>query len=128
MSEIRKRKIESLLREEISNVITRGRIKDPRLQGMYTITEVSASRDYRDAKVFVSVVGPDDDRRQRVVDALNHAAGYVQGLVGRAVRLKATPRLRFILDTSIERGVSLIHRLEDLGPVDVPDPAPERSG
>lgn len=116
MSEIRKRRVESLLREEIGLIIQRGRIKDPRLQCLFSVTEVSASKDLKDAKVFISVIpGDDPSERQRVIDALNHAAGYVQSLVGRAVRLRATPRLRFVLDTSIEHGVDLSHRLEELG-------------
>ena len=119
MSETRKKRVESLLREELSRIIARGRIKDPRLQRIYSVTEVVATKDLKEAKVYVSVLERSEGERaarQSVVDALNHAAGYIQQLIGKAVRLRSTPRLHFYLDQAIERGVELSHRLEDMSP------------
>jgi ribosome-binding factor A len=125
-SALRKRKIESLILEELGQIISRGRVKDPRLQGIYSISAVSLSGDLKDAEVTVSVVDAytgreqEADRRLRksrqdVIDALNHAAGYLQGLIGRQIRLRSTPRLRFRLDTEQERGFNLIRKIEGLG-------------
>jgi ribosome-binding factor A len=118
VSETRHKRVESLLREELSRIIATGRIKDPRLQTIYSVTEVRASKDLKDARVYISVLdsGEEKNSRKSVVDALNHAAGYVQRLVGGVVRLRYTPRLRFLLDDSIRRGVELTHKLEDLAP------------
>jgi ribosome-binding factor A len=126
MSGLRKLRVESLLMEQVGEIISRGRIKDPRLDGIIGVTEVSLSGDFKDAKVYVSIVDRDTgheedlgprvrDRRAGVVKALNHAAGYVQALVAKQIRLRSTPRLHFMLDTSIERGFNLTHKLEDLG-------------
>jgi ribosome-binding factor A len=112
--------------EQIAEIISRGRIKDPRLKGLVGVTAVSLSKDLKDAKVYVSIVDSDTGherdlgsrvrrRRAGVVDALNHASGYVQALVARQVRLRSTPRIRFLLDTSIERGFDLTRKLEELG-------------
>ena len=123
-AELRKRRLESLLAELISQIIARGKIRDPRLQLMMSVTEVKAAKDLRDAKVYISVVdsatGREDavpsarDRRAEAIEALNHAAGYVQRLVAGDLTLRVTPRLTFVLDTSIERGVNLARKLDDL--------------
>jgi ribosome-binding factor A len=124
--ELRKRRIESLLVELISEIITRGRIRDPRLQRMLAVTEVKVTKDLKDAKVYISVVdratgreGQDPrvrEARAAVIEALNHAAGYIQKLVGGNLTLRVTPRLHFVLDTSIERGFNLTRKLEGLAP------------
>lgn len=123
-ADLRKRRLESLLAELISEIIARGRIRDPRLQRILAVTEVKASKDLHDAKVYISVVdrstgkeGEDPrarDARAEAIAALNHAAGYVQHLVGGRLSLKVTPRLHFVLDTSIERGFNLSRKLEEL--------------
>jgi ribosome-binding factor A len=85
MSGLRKLRVESLLMEQVGEIISRGRIKDPRLDGIIGVTEVSLSGDFKDAKVYVSIVDRDTgheedlgprvrDRRAGVVKALNHAA------------------------------------------------------
>ena len=89
MAEIRLRKVESLLKEEISALISRRVIKDPRLAPMTTITDVEVSRDLHYAKVYVSLYGEAETRAQSV-DALNHASGFIHA------RLKKNVRLRFI--------------------------------
>ena len=118
MSETRHKRVESLLREELSRIIATGRIKDPRLQTMYSVTRVQASKDLKEARVYISVLDSTEkaSSRQSVIDALNHAAGYVQRLIGGVVRLRHTPRLRFLLDDTIRRDVDFTHRLEDLAP------------
>ncbi len=123
-AELRKRRLESLLAELIGEIIVRGRIRDPRLQRMMTVTEVKAAKDLRDAKVYISMVdratgreGEDPRARQsraEAIEALNHAAGYVQRLVAEHLTLRVTPRLHFVLDTSIERGFAMSRKLEEL--------------
>jgi ribosome-binding factor A len=123
-AELRKRRLESLLAELISQIIARGRIRDPRLQLMMSVTEVKAAKDLRDAKVYISVVdratGKEGeqpgarDSRADAIEALNHAAGYIQRLVAEDLTLRVTPRLTFVLDTSIERGFNLTRKLEGL--------------
>jgi ribosome-binding factor A len=123
-ADLRKHRLESLLAELISEILARGRVRDPRLQSMMTVTEVRAASDMRDAKVFISVVdratGREGerpqarDRRAGAIDALNHAAGYIQHLLGEHLTLRVTPRLHFVLDTQIERSFNLARKLEEL--------------
>lgn len=114
MTEIRKKKIESLIRDKISEMILKEEIKDPRIHGLITVTEVEIARDLKDAKVFLSVMAEPDDR-QRAIETFQHAAGHVQRLLGRRITLKSTPRLHFRLDDSLERGFRLGQTLKGLG-------------
>ena len=77
-------------------------LRDPRL-GFATVTGVEVSPDLKSARVFVTVLDPDPSKRQSSLDALNHAAGHFRHEMGREIRLRYTPSLRFEEDTSIER-------------------------
>ena len=113
MAEIRLRKVESLLKEEISGLISRRVIKDPRLAPMTTITDVEVSRDLHYAKVYVSLYG-DKEIREQSVDALNHASGFIHAKLKKNVRLRFIPKFTFFADDSIERGVRLTNKIRDL--------------
>lgn len=80
-------------------------LKDPRL-GFVTVTRAETSDDLRQCKVFVSVIG---DRRQAAesLEALQHAAGFLRGELGRRVELRRIPELRFIEDRTAERAIDL---------------------
>jgi len=113
MAEVRLRKVESLLKEEISGLISRRVIKDPRLAPMTTITDVEVSRDLHYAKVYVSFYG-DTDVRAQSVEALNHAAGFIHTKLKKNIRLRFIPRLTFFADDSIERGIRLTNKIRDI--------------
>jgi ribosome-binding factor A len=113
MAEVRLKKVESLLKEEISGLISRGVIKDPRLAPMTTITDVEVSRDLHFAKVYVSFYG-DADVRAQSVEALNHAAGFIHTKLKKNIRLRFIPRLNFFADDSIERGIRLTNKIRDI--------------
>ena len=113
MQTIRKRKIESLLRETVSLMVLNGEVKDPRINEMVTITDVDVAADTRDAKIYVSVLS-DTEVKDEIINALNHAAGFIQKLLSKRVRLKNTPRLTFHRDDSLERGFRINQMLNDL--------------
>ncbi len=117
MQTIRKRKIESLLRETVSLIVLNGEIKDPRINEMVTITGVDVTPDSRDAKIYVSVLS-DTEVKDEIINILNHASGYIQKLISKRVRLKNTPRLTFHRDDSLERGFKMNQMLNDLHPGD----------
>ena len=112
MSEIRIRKVESLLLEEISNIILKEDLKDPRISKLLSITEIKVSKDLGFAKVYVSYYG-EKKTFVTIVDTLNHASGFIRGLLGRRIRLKTIPQLHFILDESIEKGFNLIQKMKE---------------
>ncbi|MGA2977465.1 MAG: 30S ribosome-binding factor RbfA [Spirochaetia bacterium] len=113
MPEIRLRRIESLLRSEISAMIMTGQIKDPRIETLTTITEVNISKDLGHAKVWVSRFG-DREAVAGSVEALNHAAGYIQGILSKKISLRIFPRLKFIRDDSMENGFRVVEKLRDI--------------
>ena len=113
MAEVRLKKVESLLKEEISGLISRAVIKDPRLAPMTTVTDVEVSRDLHYAKVYVSFYG-DRELREQSVKALNHAAGFIHAKLKKNIRLRFIPRLTFLADDSIERGVRLTNKIRNL--------------
>jgi ribosome-binding factor A len=113
MPEIRLRRIESLLRSEICSMIQRGEIKDPRVEPLTTVTEVKLSRDLGHAKVWVSRFG-DRGLVDGSVAALNHAAGYIQGILCKRISLRTFPRLAFFRDDAMENGFRIAQKLRDI--------------
>lgn len=113
MPEIRLRRIESLLRSEISSMLATGEIKDPRIEPLTAITEVNLSRDMSHAKVWVSRFG-DRERVSDSVAALNHAAGYIQGVLAKRISLRIFPRLTFHRDDAMENGFRVAQKLREI--------------
>jgi ribosome-binding factor A len=96
-------RINHLLREEIAELLTR-EVKDATLStSLISITEVDTSPDLRNAKVYFSVYG-DDDEIKAAGDHLRRAAGFLHHNLKERLDLRHTPHLEFIADRSIERG------------------------
>jgi len=100
----RSEKVADLIHKEISEMLVKT-IKDPRI-GFVTITRVAVSEDYRSAKVYFSVTGTVEER-QRSVEGLNSAKGYVRKELGRRIRLRYTPEIIFKFDPSIEYAIHI---------------------
>ena len=105
-------RVNDLLREEISDLL-RGVVKDPRIGGLVTITEVDVSPDLRMAKVFVSVMGTDEEKASTFL-ALDAAAKFMQRELRRRLTIRRTPELRFIKDTSLEKGARILELLQQV--------------
>lgn len=105
-------RVNELIRAEISELIVR-QIKDPRLTGMISVTEVQTAPDLRHAKVYVSVMGTEEERSS-VIATLKHAAGFFRKELGGRLTMRRTPELAFILDTSIERGARIMRLLREI--------------
>jgi ribosome-binding factor A len=106
----RTRRLDELLREEISEIIRR-EVDDPRI-GFLTITEVEVAPDLRHATVWVSVIGSADEKKQ-TLRALGHAMPFVRGRLGR-LRLKRIPELHVKEDDTAARGTRVMKILEEL--------------
>lgn len=108
----RAERVNELLREEISDLVLRN-LKDPRLGGLISITSVETSPDFRHARVFVSVMGT-EEQQQSTFAALHAAQGFVRHeLRTRLKSLRVVPEVSFRPDTSIERGARLSHLLDE---------------
>lgn len=106
-------RVNELLREEISEILRR-EARDPRLEAMWSITEVDTSQDLRHAKVHVSVLGSDEEF-DGAMKALGSARPFLQRhLRQRLPDLRLIPELSFHRDTSIQRGAHLSEILNEL--------------
>ena len=101
----RTERVGALLREEIS-VLLRDDVRDPRMSGLVSITHVDVSPDLRNASAFVSVLGSDEDRTS-TMQALQHARPFIRRELGRRLRLRTIPDVRFVSDTSMEQAQEL---------------------
>ncbi|CAA9491294.1 MAG: Ribosome-binding factor A [uncultured Solirubrobacteraceae bacterium] len=109
----RLRRVDEAMREVLSEAVTK-EIKDPRV-GFVTVTAVDTASDLRHAKVYISVLG-DDGVRQRSLDGLRSAHGFLQRRVADELRIKHTPTLEFLYDDSLDRGLrieALLQREEE---------------
>jgi ribosome-binding factor A len=120
MAGSRMRRINEVLREVVGTAISDD-LSDPRI-GFVTVTSVDTSADLRTAKVYVSVLGSDEDREETLV-GLRSSHGVLQTRIAAETRMKRTPTLTFHYDNTIEQGVR-ISKLLDEAPAS-PEPEPE---
>ena len=116
-------RINGLLRQEISQLLAR-EIKDPRLGGVISITQVQTASDLRSARVLVSVMG-DRETRETALDGIQSAAAFLRRELRDRLKLRYVPFLKFALDDSMENADALLRLMDRLRaePVD-PDPSP----
>jgi ribosome-binding factor A len=103
-------RVQELLKEVISEVMRE--LKDPRV-GFATITDVVVSPDLRHAKIYVSILGKEEDRQGTMI-GLNNARGFIRREISKNIRLKHIPDLTFHFDESIERGVRVVHIIHEV--------------
>jgi len=97
-------RVNQLVKEEISMLLQR-ELKDPRL-GFVTVTEVDTSKDLRQAKIFVSVLGGDEQWKGSLT-ALSSARGFVRNWLRHHLELRVTPELDFRPDHSLEHAARI---------------------
>ena len=103
------RRVNEVIREVLGAAIAT-EMKDPRI-GFVTVTDVDTSPDLRAARVYVSVLGTESER-ERTLEGLKSAHGFLQGRIGDELSMKRTPTLTFHYDESVERGARLSRLLD----------------
>jgi len=121
----RMERLDELLRQEIARLIAE-EVRDPRV-GFTTVMQARVSPDLRHARVYVSVLG-DDEEKEAAVDALQRASGFLRGRLGAIVEMKYLPELEFELDRSLERAARIEEILERVRPPEEPDGEPSEDG
>lgn len=111
MGSRRLERINELLREEISDLIAT-ELKDPRLGGLVSVTDVETTPGLEYARVYVSVLGSPEERQQTLA-ALGHASGFFRRLLGERLKIRQIPELAFHFDDSIERGDRIMRLLRE---------------
>jgi len=105
------RRVNEAVREVLSEAIAEG-LKDPRI-GFVTVVGVDTSPDLRTAKVYVSVLG-DEEQLKQTLAGLEHCHGYLQSLLAAQLGMKRTPHLTFLHDESIEQGLRIEKLLREI--------------
>jgi ribosome-binding factor A len=109
MAGSRMRRINEVLREVVGAAVST-ELSDPRI-GFVTVTSVETSSDLRTAKVFVSVLG-DEEEREATLEGLRSSHGVIQSRIAAETRMKRTPTLTFHYDDTIEKAAKISHLLE----------------
>ena len=109
---VKNRKINDEVRRVLAQIISGG-IKDPRVSPMTSVLAVEVAPDLKTCKVWVSVYG-DDQKKKDTMEGLNSASGFIRGELARRVNLRNTPQLQFILDDSIAYGVEMSRRIDEV--------------
>jgi len=99
---------EEIQREMASLIPT---VKDPRVTGMISVTAVDATPDLKYAKIYISILNSQDGNQ--VIKGLTSASGYLRRELGRNLRLRNTPELSFVLDSSIHQGAHILEMLRN---------------
>ncbi len=91
--------------------------KDPRISPMTSVMDVEVAPDLKTCKVWVSVMGDDEDRI-RTLEGLKSAAGYIRSTVAKELNMRNTPELRFIMDDSIEYAINMSKKIDEIAAKD----------
>ena len=122
MSSVRKERVRELLKREIGEAIRREfNVADV---GLVTVNDVDLGGDLKSAVVYISILGNADQKKRGLAQLTEHRI-RIQGLVGRAVVLRYTPTLRFLLDDSVVRGNRVLQIIEELEKTAPASPEPE---
>ena len=113
MGEFRMLKLGNQLREEISAMISREQIKDPRVSTFLNVNRVDISRDLSFATVYVSSFLP-DSKLKVGVDGLNSAAGFIQSSIAKKLTIRKFPKLTFVVDSGMKEGFLMVEKLNRL--------------
>jgi ribosome-binding factor A len=126
MAGARMRRVNEAVREVVSAHIA-GDLKDPRI-GFVTVTSVDTSPDLRHARVYVSVLGDESDRR-RALEGLSSSRGFLHAKLNEDLHLKRTPTLAFEYDPSVDRGMRMTRLIDEAVSAETtaPDEVPEET-
>jgi len=111
MQSLRHQRVRELLKREIGEVIRREISVNE--AGLITVNDVGVAGDLKSATVYVGIIGRSDQQRKGL-EVLKKERLRIQGLVARSVILKYTPKLRFVLDDSIERGNRVLAIIDEI--------------
>lgn len=100
-NKLRIEKLQELIKQEMSKMLLK-ELKDPRI-GFVTVTDVEMTGDLREAKIYVSVMGGEEQVKSSL-EGLNSALGFIRREIGHRIRLRFTPEISFALDTSLDYG------------------------
>ena len=109
---IKNTRVNAEVQRELCNILRNG-IKDPRVAPMTSIMAVEVAPDLKTCKAYVSVFG-DEKAQEDTVKGLQSAEGFIRRELAHNLNMRNTPEIKFILDQSIEYGVRMSKKIDDL--------------
>ena len=109
---IKNTRVNTEVQRELSNII-RGGIKDPRVAPLTSVVAVEVAPDLKTCKAYISVFG-DKEAQEDTIKGLQSAEGYIRRELARTINMRNTPEITFIMDQSIEYGVNMSKKIDDL--------------
>jgi len=88
-------------------------IKDPRLSSLITVVSAEVSQDLKHAKIFVSILGSEEEKKASL-SVLKNSAGFLRTLISKKTTLRTTPELHFFIDTSLDEAMKIENILKGL--------------
>ena len=93
--------------------VIRGEIKDPRICPLTSVVAVEVAPDLKTCKAWISVLG-DEEARENTYKGLKSAEGYIRNRLAKTINLRNTPEITFIMDQSIEYGVNMSRKIDEV--------------
>ena len=109
---IKNTRVNAEVQRELSNIL-RGGVKDPRVAPMTSVVAVEVAPDLKTCKAYVSVLG-DQKARSDTLKGLQSAESYIRRELARTINMRNTPEIQFVLDQSIEYGVNMSRKIDEL--------------
>ena len=109
---IKNTRINGEVQRELSRIISR-EIKDPRIAPMTSVVDAVVTSDLKQCKAYISVLG-NDEEKEETMKGLNSAVAYIRRELAHSINLRNTPEITFILDDSIEYGVNMSKKIDEL--------------
>lgn len=109
---IKNTRVNAEVQRELSNIL-RGGIKDPRVAPMTSVVAVEVAPDLKTCKAYISVLG-DQEAQLNTVKGLQSAEGYIRRELAHTLNMRNTPEVKFVLDQSIEYGVNMSKKIDDI--------------
>ena len=109
---IKNTRVNTDVQRELSNII-RGGLNDPRVAARTSVVASEVAPDLKTCKAYISVLG-DEKAQEDTLAGLSSAVGYIRRELARNLNLRNTPEIRFVLDQSIEYGVNMSKRIDEV--------------
>ena len=109
---VKNTRINGEVQRELSSII-QTEIKDPRIPVMTSVVKVEVAPDLKTCKAYISVLG-DEETKKAAIEGLKSAEGFIKNRIAKAINLRNTPEIRFILDESIEYGINMTRIINGL--------------
>lgn len=109
---IKNTRVNTQMQRELSSILQSG-IKDPRVAPWTSVVAVETAPDLKTSKAYISVLG-DEKAQEDTIKGLQSAEGYIRRELARTLNMRNTPEIRFVLDQSIEYGVNMSKKIDEV--------------